>query len=109
MPASRPVETHVKRTAARILLLAAVLAAAFASGGCSKRYRVEIQSDTCWDGVIDEGQTVFDCGNVSYKVVGALHCVRVQKRTDTGYVRVRIDGGAWAETSDPLGIVQVCR
>ena len=99
----------MKRTLALLLLLAAVLAVSFAAGGCSKRYRIEIQSDTCWDGVIDEGQTIFDCGNSSYKVIGALRCVRVQKKTNEGYVRVRIDGGPWGETTAPLGIVQVCR
>ena len=99
----------MKRTFVLSLLLAAVLAAALAGGGCSKRYRIEIQSDTCWDGVIDDGQTIFDCGNSSYKVIGALKCVRVQKRTTNGYVRVRIDGGPWGETTDPLGVVQVCR
>lgn len=99
----------MKRTLVLPLLLAAALAAALAGSGCSKRYRIEIQSDTCWDGVIDRGQTIFDCGNSSYKVIGALNCVRVQKRTSNGYLRVRIDGGPWAETTDPLGIVQVCR
>lgn len=99
----------MKRTLVLLLLLAAVLAGSLASGGCSKRYRIEIQSDTCWDGVIDEGQTIFDCGNSSYKVIGALRCVRVQKKTVEGYVRVRIDGGPWGETTAPNGIVQVCR
>ena len=99
----------MKRTLVLPLLLAAALAAVFAAGGCSKRYRIEIQSDTCWNGVIDEGQTIFDCGNSSYKVVGAMKCVRVQKRTTEGYVRVRIDSGPWAETTAPLGVVQVCR
>lgn len=99
----------MKRTLVLALLLAAALAAALAAGGCSKRYRIEIQSDTCWNGVIDEGQTIFDCGNSSYKVVGAMKCVRVQKATNEGYVRVRIDGGPWAETTAPLGVVQVCR
>lgn len=98
----------MKRTLV-LLLLAVALVAALGSAGCSKRYRIEIQSDTCWDGVIDEGQGIFDCGNTSYKVVGALRCVRVQKRTNEGYVRVRIDGGPWGETTAPLGIVQVCR
>ncbi len=99
----------MKRTLVLSLLLAAALAAALAAGGCSKRYRIEIQSDTCWNGVIDEGQTIFDCGNSSYKVVGALNCVRVQKTTTEGYVRVRIDSGPWAETTAPQGVVQVCR
>lgn len=99
----------MKRFLVLSLLIAASLAAAAATGGCSKRYRIEIQSDTCWNGVIDEGQSIFDCGTSSYKVVGALKCVRVQKTTTEGYVRVRIDSGPWAETSAPFGIVQVCR
>lgn len=99
----------MKRILVLSLLLAAILTAAFAAGGCSKRYRIEIQSDTCWNGVIDEGQSIFDCGSSSYKVVGALKCVRVQKSTTEGYVRVRIDGGPWGETTAPFGVVQVCR
>jgi hypothetical protein len=100
----------VKRTAVPLLLLlAAALSLALPLAGCSKRYRVQIESDTCWDGVIDEGQTIYDCGNASYKVIGTMKCVRVQKKTNNGYVRVRIDSGPWSETTDPQGIVQVCR
>lgn len=99
----------MKRLLALSLLLVAALAAMLAAGGCSKRYRIEIQSDTCWNGSIDGSQAFFECGNTSYKVVGALDCVRVQKTSSEGYVRVRIDGGPWAETSEPLGVVQVCR
>ncbi len=99
----------MKRTLVLALLLGAALLAAVATGGCSKRYRIEIQSDTCWNGVIDEGQTIFDCGSSSYKVIGQLKCVRVQKATADGYLRVRIDSGPWAETTAPAGIVQVCR
>ena len=98
----------MKRIAAPFLL-AVFLLAAFAAGGCSKRYRIEIQSDTCWSGVIDDGQAFFDCGNASYKVVGPMRCVRVQKQTTTGYLRVRIDGGAWTETTGSETFVQVCR
>lgn len=90
-------------------LLLAALSLALGASGCSKRYRVQVESDTCWDGVIDEGQAIYDCGNATYKVIGTMKCVRVQKKTNAGYVRVRIDGGPWAETTDPLGIVQVCR
>ena len=98
----------MKRFAAP-LLLAALLLAALATGGCSKRYHIEIQSDTCWSGVIDDGASFFDCGNASYKVVGPMRCVRVQKQTATGYVRVRIDGGTWVETTDTQTFVQACR
>ena len=98
----------MKRFAAP-LLLAALLLAALATGGCSKRFHIEIQSDTCWSGVIDDGASFFDCGNANYKVVGPMRCVRLQKRTSNGYLRVRIDDGAWTETTDPLGIIQACR
>lgn len=99
----------MKRIALVLLLLAVALTAVLASNGCSKRYRIEIQSDTCWNGAIDDSQTIYGCGNSSYKVLGAMRCVRMQKSTNAGYLRVRIDKGPWAETTDPLGIVQVCR
>ncbi len=94
---------------ALLLLAVLVLGALVGTTGCSKRYKIEIQSDTCWDGVIDDGQGFFDCGNASYKVVGPMRCVRVIKRTNNGFLRVRIDGGAWVETTDPQGVVQACR
>jgi hypothetical protein len=100
-------ETTVKRIA--ILLVLMLGTALLATNGCSKRYRIQVESDTCWDGLIDEGETIFDCGNSSYKVIGQLRCVRLQKKTDAGYLRVRIDSGPWASTTAPLGIVQVCR
>jgi hypothetical protein len=88
-----------------ILLAGALLAA---SSGCSKRYRIEIQSDTCWDGLVNNDQNISGCGNSSYKVIGKLGCVRLQKRTNQGYIRIRIDGRAWSEETAPLGVVQVC-
>lgn len=95
----------MKRSFLLILLAGALL---LASTGCSKRYRVEIQSDTCWDGLVNNDLVVNGCGNSSYKVIGTLGCVRIQKRTNQGYIRVRIDGRAWSEETAPLGAVQVC-
>ncbi|MFN8589586.1 MAG: hypothetical protein U0704_17500 [Candidatus Eisenbacteria bacterium] len=91
---------------ALLILLALVTIAS--TTGCSKRYRVEIQSDTCWDGLVNNDQSIYGCGNSSYKVIGKLSCVKIQKRTNDGYIRVRIDGRAWSEETAPLGVVQVC-
>lgn len=77
-------------------------------GGCSKRYRIEIQSDTCWDGRVDDGQGISGCGNSTYKVVGPMRCVNLTKKSPTGFLRVRVDGRAWSETTDPYGSVEAC-
>jgi hypothetical protein len=77
-------------------------------GGCSKKYQIEIESDTCWTGSVNNDQSITDCGNSRYKVVGALRCVRLTKTTANGYLRVRIDGRPWAETTEANGTVQAC-
>ena len=92
----------------RILMLTVLGGALLLLGGCSKQFRVEIQSDTCWTGTINGDQGISDCGNSSYKVIGVMRCVRVHKDTVNGYLRVRIDGRPWAETTDNLGVVQAC-
>ena len=95
----------------RVRVIAA-LALLLAAGGCAKRHRIQVQSDTCWDGIIDHQDTahIGTCGDATYRVAGDIHCVVVQKqKADTGYLRIRIDEGPWSETTDPLGIVQVCR
>ena len=103
-PVSGP-ETDVKKNVALLVFAALLLVA---GTGCSKRYKVEIQSDTCWDGLVNNDQNISGCGNSSYKVIGTLGCVRIQKRTVAGYIRVRIDGRAWSEETAALGVVQVC-
>ena len=87
----------------------AVLTVLVALSGCSKRYRVEIQSDTCWQGSIDNTQNISGCGNSTYKVVGPMNCAVLNKTSPQGYLRVRIDGRAWAETSDPYGSIEACQ
>jgi hypothetical protein len=77
-------------------------------GGCSKRYRIEIQSDTCWDGSVDNTAVFSGCGNSTYKVIGPMRCVVLSKQTPIGYLRVRIDGRAWTETSAPYGSLEAC-
>ena len=96
----------MKRSSVFLLVLALALPL-----GCAKRHRISIQSDTCWDGIIDNQSNahIDGCGDSSYRVAGEMHCVVVQKQTDVGVLRVRIDEGLWVETSEPRGLVQVCR
>jgi uncharacterized lipoprotein YajG len=79
--------------------------------GCSKRHRIEFQSNTCWIASIDRQNTTVmnECGSVNFKVAGEIQCVRVTNLSDTGYVRVRIDDGLWAESTAPRGTVETCR
>ncbi len=78
-------------------------------GGCSKRYRIEVQSDTCWQGSVDNTNSLSGCGSSSYKVVGPMHCVQLQKQSVLGALSVRIDGGPWSKTTDSYGIVVACK
>lgn len=93
----------------RLLALALLGLLFVPAAGCSKRYRIEIQSDVCWYGTVNDNQGISGCGNVTYKVVGRLGCVRIQKSGGAGYVRVRIDDGPWVDSSDVNGLVQVCQ
>ncbi|MEQ1833076.1 MAG: hypothetical protein ABL977_08460 [Candidatus Eisenbacteria bacterium] len=79
--------------------------------GCSKRHRISIQSNTCWIATIDKqsGAVTNDCGPQDFRVAGEIHCVAVTNLADTGFVRVRIDDGAWAESSAPRGTAETCR
>lgn len=102
----------MKRRTLSAALLAALLAwTGLATVGCAKRYKIEVQSNTCWTWSADgQGSTVSrDCGNASYKVAGKIDCVTIENITDTGYVRIRIDGGTWAESSAPRGVAKACR
>jgi len=87
----------------------AVLAVLVALSGCSKRYRIEIQSDTCWQGSVDNTQNISGCGGSTYKVVGPMRCVVLNKTSPLGYLRVRIDSRPWTETSDAYGSVEACQ
>jgi len=94
----------------RVMASAALLLFVGLGGtGCSKNHRVEIQSDTCWDGIINGQQNISGCGDQNYKIIGELGCARIQKQTAIGYLRLRVDGGAWTETTEQFGLLQTCR
>ncbi len=79
------------------------------SAGCSKRHHIQVESDGCWNGSVNNEQFISDCGNASYRVLGSLRCVKVQRAsTSTHFLRVRIDEQPWAQNPDSFGVVQVC-
>jgi len=71
--------TNVSKPVLRVALIATALALAVAAfaGGCAKRHRIEIQSDTCWTSTVDNfgSATTNDCGNARFRVAGDIHCV----------------------------------
>ena len=95
------------------VLLVSLGALALGLAGCAKRHHINIESNTCWTAVVDnEGNSVAvgnECGNVNFRVAGELHCVRVTNLNDTGFVRVRIDDGAFVTSTAPRGTAQACR
>ncbi len=92
-----------------LVATAFMLGSLIGAAGCSKHHRIEIQSDTCWDGIINSQQNINGCRNKNYKIIGDLGCVRIQKQTAVGYLRVRVDSGAWSETSEQFGLLQICQ
>lgn len=91
----------------RLALVVALSVVAFAATGCSKKYKIIVESDTCWRGQINRDLTLDDCDNRAYEVKGKLTEVSLSKTTPNGFLRVRIDDGRPAETSDPFGTVTV--
>ena len=96
-----------------LLIVAALLAMlAVAGSGCTGNdHHVVIESSSCWIAVFDRqaASQTNTCGNASYRIAGNIHCVTVTNQADTGYVRVRIDGGAWSESTAPRGTAEACR
>ena len=99
-----------RRVVASVLLACLLGLTALAAAGCAKNQRIEIESNTCWLAKIDQqaAATSEDCGNATFRVAGKISCVVVTNLTDTGYVRVRIDEGPWAETTTPRGTIETC-
>ena len=101
----------IRRIVASALLAGLAILAVFAASGCTRSHKIAIQSNTCWIAKIDKqaAATSEDCGNANFRVAGDIHCVVLTNLTDTGYVRVRIDEGAWVESTTPRGTAETCR
>jgi hypothetical protein len=103
----------VKRRIVATMIVAALTAlVAFLGSGClGNDHHVQIESNSCWVIVFDRSSDAIDaqCGRGNYRVAGTIHCVRVTNQADTGFVRVRIDGGPWSENDNPRGTAIACR
>lgn len=95
----------------RVLLVATIFLLAAAGAACAKRHHIAIESNTCWILIVDHQRNavINDCSNSNYRVAGDVKCVAVTNLTDIGFVRVRIDDGAWSESSAPRGTAEACR
>jgi hypothetical protein len=94
------------------VLPAVLLAVVTAAGsGCAKRHHISIESNSCWFAIVDNQRdaVIRDCGSKAYRVSGEVHCVAVTNTDTLGFVRVRVDDGAWSENSTPLGTAEACR
>lgn len=101
----------IRRIVASVLLASLAVLTALAAASCAKTHHIVIESNTCWIAKID-GQaaaTSQDCGNAKFRIAGDVRCVRLTNLSDTGYVRVRVDDGPWAESTAPRGTAQTCR
>jgi hypothetical protein len=102
--------TVMRRMLASLLLLAGATFVLMGAG-CAKRHKISIQSDSAWLGTIDRQTTAIfsDSGNATFRVAGEINCVSVLNQRPTGFVRVRIDEGAWSESALPHGTAETCR
>ena len=93
--------------APRARVLAAALLALTLSG-CT--HTLQIESDTSWEGVVNDGAVpIHGQGNVTYKLSGGFKCARLHKQLGQGFLRARIDKSAdWTETTAPFGHIEVC-
>lgn len=100
-----------RRVLACALLASLAALLALSGAGCAKRHHINIESNTCWNAIIDKQKSsvIADCGSQTYRVAGEVHCVAVTNLNDTGFVRVRIDDGAWVENTAPRGTAEACR
>ena len=101
----------MRRVLASLLLAALTAVCVFAGSGCSKRHHIAVESNTCWILTIDRQRNavINDCASTTYRVAGDIHCVAVTNLNDTGFVRVRIDDGAWSESRTARGTAEACR
>lgn len=101
----------MRRKPASGVLASLLVFVVLAGTGCAKKHRIEVDSNTCWVLSVDGQVTSIsdDCGPAKFRVAGEIQCASIRNTTDSGYVRVKIDDGAWAESTTPLGTANTCR
>ena len=77
--------------------------------GC-KHDQIHIQSNTVWDGQVNNQINFSGRGDATYEMHGKLGCVQVTKALpDSLYLRMRINDGRWQETTEPSGTLYECK
>ena len=77
--------------------------------GCSHDV-IHIESNTVWEGVVNNSITFSGRGDATYEMHGKLGCVLMQKTLpDTLYLRMRINTKPWEETTAPGGAIYQCK
>ncbi len=100
----------MKRISRSVLArLGLALAVASFVAGC-KRDEVHVESNTFWEGSINNRITISGYGDKTYEIHGTLGCVKVVKqRPDSLYLRLRINDRPGEATSAPLGSLFQCK
>ena len=88
----------------RLLIVLSVLA--LATCGCGAK-KVEVQSDGCYDGHVG-GRAIDACGNQTYALKGDPKCGTFTLKDNGTYLRARIKGRSWVETTVHFDSVTVC-
>lgn len=101
--------TPSQRRPLRLAPLPLLLLVSLALGGCS-RDKVHIESETSWEGAINDQIQIVGYGNKTFEIHGKLGCVVVRKNLpDTLLLRLRINDRPGVETRAPLGVLQQCK
>ena len=95
--------------ARRALAAALAAVALLLLAGCSHDV-IHIESNTVWEGAVNNSITFSGRGDATYEMHGKLGCVLLQKTLpDTLYLRMRINTKPWEETRAPSGVIYQCK
>ena len=77
--------------------------------GCSHDV-IHIESNTVWEGSVNNSIAFSGRGDATYEMHGKLGCVLLSKSLpDSLYLRMRINTKPWEETTAPLGVLYQCK
>jgi hypothetical protein len=86
-----------------------VTVAGLSLAGC-RHDQIHIESNTTWEGSVNNQINFSGRGDATYEMHGKLGCVLIQKSLpDSLYLRMRINDRPWEETRAPLGTIYQCK
>ena len=93
----------------RALVAALAAVALLLLAGCSHDV-IHIESNTVWEGSVNNSIAFSGRGDATYEMHGKLGCVLLSKSLpDSLYLRMRINTKPWEETTAPLGVLYQCK